>query len=266
MNEFNNDLGGELMQDNIRIMKRTAEISSLSLTLFKRGRLSCKFKTRLYYEGFNSILTYFHSEYVFKSKRSKEDRMVNLSPNSFIHLEASDENKNKFSILISEVARNKLLRKIHKMVAVLEAYETEELDLIDIDDGEAYITNKYGDIYSQISISKHKVEFNVIIRDKLSDIGVSLHIDNIHIIDLSIHDFLDIMYKIKNVNYMSMTMQMILYLRRPDVGQYETDFRKTYDTFSSESFDQTEVKSSSSDINGLSKVPRSDIVGGKNIW
>lgn len=197
------------------------DVTAINLDIFKRAGLSVKFKVKTYTENANKQQVYYHNEYVY-NKNNKWNKTLSLSPKSYIQLGVGEDEK--YLIFIFETFRNKIIRKLSKLVALLEAYESNEIDIVKVDSSGTHISNNFPKTVNVI-FGKNKIDVTVVIREDKGDVGVVITFDGIHSVLLSLLDFLDLYYKLKDISYLSLTMQLITYLGSPELGRHEKDFR-----------------------------------------
>ena len=137
-----------------RISARKKDVKTLSLDIIKRNGLSIKFKTKLYYKGYSDN-EYYHKEYIYNQNKQMSIN-VNLNLNSFIQFNISNNDDNYKEILImTEVSRNKFIRKTSKLVGLIEAYESEDIDLLVVDSSGTHILSCFKNESSiEIKINK----------------------------------------------------------------------------------------------------------------
>ena len=111
-------------------------------------------------------------------------------------------------------------------MGLLETYESGDIDIIKIDSSGTHINNCFGRdmISTQFRISTHLLKFEVIIREDKCDIGIYCKVDDVEII-ISEYDFMDFVYKIKSINFLQLSMELLNYLGSPELGTNLTDFR-----------------------------------------
>ena len=123
----------------VQIAARKKDVKTLSLDIIKRNGLSVKFKTKLYHKGYNDLPEFYHQEYIYNQNKQMSINM-NLNLNSFIQFNISNNDDNYKEVLImTEVSRNKFIRKTAKLVGLIEAYESEDIDLLKIDSSGTHI-------------------------------------------------------------------------------------------------------------------------------
>ena len=207
---------------NVTRMKE--DITALTFEVFKKSGLTMKFKVKTYFdENWNTKDVFYHKEYVY-SLNGKRGATIAITPKSYIQLDVlTDTSKNSF--YMSEVLKSKFIRQTGKIVALLEAYDSEEIDIIKVDASGTHISKNFPN-HVKIKLGKSIIEVSVVMREEKNDVGVSIKFDNSYGVVLAIYDFLDLFYRLKDFNYLSMTMQLINYLGCPTLGKHETDFRE----------------------------------------
>ena len=210
----------------IRIAARKSDVKTLSLDILKRNGLAVKFKTKLYSNGYNNLPTYYHQEYVYNQNKQMSIN-VNLNLNSFIQFSISNNEINyKELLLMTEVSRNKFIRKISSLVGLIEAHDAEDIDLIKVDSSGTHIMSCFSkESKVKVKMNKKIVVLQVVVRDEIGDIGISMDIDDSNVV-LSSYDFLDLVYKIKSINFLETALNLATYFGSPELGSNVTDFRE----------------------------------------
>lgn len=208
------------------ISARKKDVKTLSLDILKRNGLSVKFKTKLYNKGFNDQLTSYHQEYVYNQNKQISLNM-NLNLNSFIQFSLSNNDNNyKELLMMTEVSRNKFIRKCSNLIGLIEAYESEDIDLITVDSSGTHIHSCFKkESFVSIKINKKIVSLQALVREEQGDVGILILIDDSSVI-LSIYDFLDMMYKIRSINFLNTALNLVTYFGAPELGENATDFRE----------------------------------------
>lgn len=201
------------------------DVSTISYDLFKRSTLAVKFKVKTSYLSKNNEEIYYHNEYVF-NQNGKKRTTLSLAPRPYIQIEILGEENNKNIVYFPEAFKNRFVRKFTKLVALLEAYDSREIDIITIDSTGTHINNKFPKSESVI-MGKSSIYIETCIREDKSDIGVFIKFDDYPGTVISLCDFLDLYYKLKDINYTSFAMMLLTYFGSPELGQHETDFRDT---------------------------------------
>lgn len=208
----------------IKIAPRKKDVKTLSLDIIKKNGLSVKFKTKLYHKGFNDLDMYYHQEYIY-NQNHQMSMNLNLNLNSFIQFTISNDNY-KEDLVMTEVSRNKFIRKTNKFIGLVEAYDSEDIDLIQVDSSGTHIATCFKDMsHIELSLNKKILKLQVIIRDEIGDVGILISIDDNNSI-LSIYDFLDMVYKLRSINFITTALNLVNYFGSPDLGENTTDFRK----------------------------------------
>lgn len=207
----------------IPISSRKKDVKTLVLDIIKRNGLSVKFKTKLYNKGFNDQNVYYHQEYIY-NVNNLMNMNINLNLSPFIQFTLSSDD-NREDLIMTEVSRNKFIRKCNKFIGLIEAYDAEDLDLIQVDSIGTHIASCFRDIsHVEISLNKKILKLDIILREEIGDVGIQLTIDKLYTV-LSIYDFLDLIYKIKNINFLSVALSLITYFGSPNIGENSIDFR-----------------------------------------
>lgn len=211
---------------HIVISARKQDVKTLSLDILKRNGLSVKFKTKLYTKGFNDLPTSYHQEYVYNQNKQMSINM-NLNLNSFIQFSFSNNDDNyKEVLLMTEVSRNKFIRKSAKLVGLIEAYESEDIDLITVDAAGTHIPGCFQkESVVDVKMNKKIISLRAIIREDQGDVGILISVDDSSVI-LSVYDFLDMMYKLRSINFLETSLNLVTYFGSPELGENATDFRE----------------------------------------
>lgn len=210
----------------VQIAARKKDVKTLSLDIIKRNGLSVKFKTKLYHKGYNDLPEFYHQEYIYNQNKQMSINM-NLNLNSFIQFNISNNDDNYKEVLImTEVSRNKFIRKTAKLVGLIEAYESEDIDLLKVDSSGTHILSCFqNESKAEVKINKKIFYLQTIIREDVGDIGILLSIDEKEVV-LCVYDFLDLVYKLRSINFIETALNLITYFGSPDLGENATDFRE----------------------------------------
>lgn len=222
------------------IRARREDVRTISIDILKRPSISVKFRTRLYYNGYKDQLTSYHSEYTYNTGNLSNIN-IDLNPNSYIQIQLNNGDK-KEPLLLTEVSRNKFIKKLNKMAALLDAYDSEDIDIIKVNSSGSYIANIFGPntTKTSFSISKNKIEFEVILREEKCDVGIKFTVNGVTSI-LSQYDFLDMYYKIRSINFIQLSMLLINYFGSPELGTNMTDFRTDKVLTRNDLFDDNDI-------------------------
>lgn len=207
----------------IHIGPRKQDVKTLSLDIIKRNGLTVKFKVKLFNKGFNDIETLYHQEYVYNQNKQMNIN-VNVNLNPFIQFSISDDNYKEI-LIMTEVSRLKFMRKSSKLIGLIEAYESDDIDIISVDASGTHIMSCFRNESScEIKMNKKIVKISAVMREDTGDVGILFSIENSSVV-LSVYDFLDMIYKIRSINFLDMGVKLISYLGMPELGENITDFR-----------------------------------------
>ena len=182
------------------------DINCISYNLLKRSGLIAKFKTAMYISTYGNNMEHFHKMYNTKSGVG-----IDLSPQSFIEVGIFTETEREV-VYLTEVHRNKFIRCISKLTGVLESYYSDDLDIMSTDSSGTHINTKYKQLLStKMNISKRDIEIKAVIREENNDVGVMISINRVPVI-VSAFDFISLVYSIKDVNYINLSMHLINYI------------------------------------------------------
>ena len=197
------------------------DVTALSYEILRRNGFSVKFKVKTHYEGVNKQDQYYYKSYLFNSGNNKRNS-VTFSPKSYIQFDFGvDDGKNVF--FLTEVYKNRLMRKLDQLVQLLEAYDSGEIDIIKVDSSGTHISNKFPREV-KISLGSNTAVFTTCIREEKMDIGVNVKFNNMSA-TIALYDFLELITKLKSLNYTMMTMLILNHIGAPELGSNETDFR-----------------------------------------
>lgn len=199
------------------------DISAINCELFRRKGLAVKFRVKTYYETQDNQYEYYHKEYVFNSGNKRMGTM-SIVPKSYLQFDII-ENNTKELFFMSEAMKNKVVRKLNKMITLLEAYEDNEIDIVAVDASGTHIKNGFPKS-EKIIMGRSKVTVLVCIREEKCDVGVAIKFDDYNPIIIGLPDFFELYYKLKELNYTSTALALLNYLGCPELGVHETDFRQ----------------------------------------
>lgn len=203
----------------MKVSNKKELVTSVTYVLFKRKNIRLKYTTKLYNDSFDGKRVSCMSNYMYTSKHRTEDMNVQLFPMGWLVLElTSDDNevmiKESFALL--DVTKNLFVRKMAKFSMMVESYLTEEFELIDPTTGKL---SKHAIREVDFVFGSAKINIGLCLMENAT-FGVKLTIDKCESIVSSI-DFLDIMYKIKNVDFVKYNMMMLNYfMTMPDDFEY----------------------------------------------
>ena len=203
------------------IARMKEDYNAITFELFRRNGISAKFKVRLYNKDTNNNTYFYHNEYVYNCGRER-NASISLSPSSYIQINYGD--KNIFYML--EVVKNRFVNKVSKLVSILEAYDNGDIDIVKTDSSGTHINNQCPNT-EKITVGRNKMKCEIIIRPDYGDVGVNVYFEKDQFVELSLSDFLDFYYKLKNLDYSMMTLSLLNYLGHPQLGVHEKDFRET---------------------------------------
>ena len=200
------------------------DITAITYDIFKRYAISIKFKIKTYYEDHNNQEVFYHSEYVFNSG-NKRNANISITPKGYIQFDIRDSDGNKKSFFMSEVFKNKFVRKVSQLASLLDAYDSNEIDIIKVDSSGTHISSNFPKSV-KVLMGKSSIDINTIMREEKNDVCVELIFDGYISAVVTILDFLDIYYKLKDFNFLNTSLLLLNYLGCPTLGKHETDFRE----------------------------------------
>ena len=203
----------------IKVERARKDIGSISYNLLKRQNFSVKFKCRFYTMGYNNDMQYYHSEYIYNTNNGIMST-ISLTPTSMIVIESNNE-----KIFLTETKKNKLVKKLTNMFTILEAYYNDDIDILVVSANGTQITNKFKEKITTVNLGKDKITFEAgLYNNSVVEVMVTINDKEPSII--SLYDFVDMVYKLRSVNYTNFTMSLMNYMQRPDFGEYEKDLRE----------------------------------------
>lgn len=237
------------------------DITAISYELLRRNGFSAKFKVKTHYEGINKQSQYYYKSYVYNAGHKRQNS-ITFAPKSYIQFDFGiDDGKNVF--FLSEIYKNRLIRKLDQLVQLLEAYDSGEIDIIKVDSSGTHISNKFPREI-KFSLGNNTACFTTCIREDKIDVGVNIKFNEMNA-TISLYDFLELMYKLKGINYMSMTMLILNHIGPPELGSNETDFRPEIITGSDSDNEVVRFTSGKSDLSDL-KIPTSTSYNRRPSW
>lgn len=211
------------------LMRDIENINSITVDIFKRSSFSIKFKVKLYqeYTHNNSQVTkFFHNEYKYNYGNNNRTS-ISLSPLAsiiFEYYEETESSSQKNLVFLNESFKNRFIKKISKLITILEAHDNMEINILKVNTNGTYINNN---VPNNITIynGKTKIIVNTVFREDISEIGVNLIINDV-MIKLSMYDILEIYYQLKDFNFIDNSLNLINYIGRPELGTNVIDFRQ----------------------------------------
>ena len=206
----------------MRVTRIKEDVTALSYELLRRNGISVKFRVKTYYEGLNKELNYYYKSYIYNSG-NKAKSSISITPRSYIQFDfGTEDGKNMF--FLSEVYKNRLVKKLSNVVKLLESYECGELiDIIKVDQSGTHIINSFPK-NNKIVLGLTTMNVDVVIREEKCDIGVRISINNMSA-TISVFDFLDLMTKLEGLNYTNTALLLLNHMGSPELGSNEIDFR-----------------------------------------
>ena len=224
------------------------DITAISYEILRRNGISVKFKVKTYSEFLNSRSQYYYTTYVYNSKNNKK-YSININPISYIQFDfGSDDGKAVF--FLSEVYKNRFVRKLAPLVKILDDYDNGDIDIIQIDKTGTHIDSRIKPINIKLGINSVVAE--IIIREDKIDIGVSLTINSMNAI-LSMNDFIDLISKINSINYIELSLLLLNHVGPSDPWSNMIDFRPTKIMDNSRDGEINSIAPQKSSINSLNK-------------
>ena len=197
------------------------DITALSYEIIRRNGFSVKFRVKTHYEGVNKQNQYYYKSYLYNSGNRKRTS-ISFTPKSYIQFDFGiDDGKNVF--FLSEVYKNRFVRKLDQLIQLLEAYDSGEIDIIKVDASGTHISNKFPREI-KFSLGNNKAIITTCIREDKMDIGVNIRFNDMSA-TIALYDFLELMTKLKDINYTMMSMILLNHIGAPELGSNETDFR-----------------------------------------
>ena len=197
------------------------DVTALSYELLRRNGFSVKFKVKTRYEGMNRQDQYYYKSYLYNSGNKKRTS-ISITPKSYIQFDFGiDDGKNVF--FLTEVYKNRLIRKLDQLIQLLEAYDSGEIDIIKVDSSGTHISNKFPREV-KVSLGNNTAIFTTCIREEKMDIGINIRFNDMGA-TIALYDFLELMTKLKDFNYSMMAMLLLNHIGAPERGSNETDFR-----------------------------------------
>ena len=192
--------------------------NSIVLTLFSKKDLSIEFKVKLYSSN-GTTDQYYHTEYFYRGKDNR-NHTIKLTPYSYIQISNRDS-ENKSVVILNEVYKNRVVREMGKLASLLDAYDAGKIDIVDVGSNGSYIKSNIEKV--NMTIGKVQILMNAIFVDDGTGVSVYVNFDGIETV-LSITEFLALFYRLKDVSFINMTVQLLSYYESPDVGEI-MDFR-----------------------------------------
>ena len=233
----------------MKIERARKDIGSISYNLLKRQNITVKFRCRFYNtSGYNGETQYYHNEYIYNTN-NRVMSSINLTPNSYITIESNGE-----TIYLNETRKNKIVKKLSNMFNVLEAYYNEDIDILVVDASGTHITGKFEDRITSIGLGKDKIIFEAGLYNN-TYVEVMITVNNAEPSVISLFDFIELIYKLRSINYTNFTMSLLNYMQRPNFGEYEKDLREEKFIVSpTEEFSTNGAKNN--DFDGLKTIPK----------
>ena len=191
-------------------------VKSLDLELLRRKGLVIKYRVKTTNKDQNGNESFIHKNIVY----GKDKANISLNfERMFIEIDISDESR-KCTLLINEVARVRLLQKLNNLIGLVEAYYGEDIDVLVTGMYGTQINPKLKDV-SNVSFKigrnnegkKSNLVVGLVYLEEIGDVKVALNIDGIDAV-ISLYDFLDLVYKIKNLNFQATAIAMLNYIGR----------------------------------------------------
>lgn len=212
----------------MRMTRRKEDFNAITYEIFKSGGINVKFKVKLYNENTVNQTTqseYYHKEYVFNGYNKSRQATISLSAKGYIQIDVYQGDDPKYMFFMGEVMKNKIVRKLTKFIALLEAYDDKEIDIITVDSSGTHINSKFPKS-EKIILGKSEMKVLACIREEKCDVGIAIQFDDAKPVILPLFLFVELYYRLKDINFTQCTMALLNYIGSPELGQHETDFRQ----------------------------------------
>lgn len=208
----------------MRLTRITEDVTAITYDIFKRFGMTVRFKLKTYYEDHNSQSIYYHNEYVYNIG-NKRQANVAISPKGYIQIDIKDAENKKMSFFMSDLLKNKFVKKVTQLATLLDAYESNEIDIVKVDSSGTHISSNFPKSV-KITMGRSIINVDTVMRTEKNDVGVQLTFDNSISITLALLEFLDFYYKLRDFNYANVSLLLLTYLGSPELGKHEVDFRE----------------------------------------
>lgn len=212
----------------MHVTRMKEDFNAITYEIFKRKGIVLKLKIKLYneYQTDSGLQEdYYHKEYIY-NKGNKRSATISLSIKSYIQIDTFQNSESKKELFfMGEAMKNKFVRKLSKIVAILEAYDDKEIDIITVDSSGTHINGKLPKS-EKIIMGRSIINVLLCVREEKCDVGVKLQFDNNSPVIISSDDFLELYHNLKNLNYTECAIGLLNYIGSPELGKYETDFRQ----------------------------------------
>lgn len=230
---------------------RKEDIKTITDTLYKRKSVSAKFKVSLY-----PCNEYYHKEYIYNIKSIKS-ATLNLDMNKCIEISVPTD-KSQYMIL-TEMDRNKLIRKVGKLVALLERYIDGECDILDVTSiGSTNIAPWVNTVINptiKLKILKNETTISLIYDEELGE-GINITSDVFNTF-VKCEEFVELMYILKSINYSHMALELVTYMQSSEIGNNTMDFRhEVLFPKDNETQSQPSISSVRGDFKGLNTISK----------
>lgn len=220
----------------MRISGNVEDVTDISYDIYRKGKFSIKFKVKVYSENQMDPTSkyYYYNEFVNQSAY-----IMNISINPYLQITLGDSGRGV--LFLNEVLKNRYIRKLSKIASCLEAYDSEDIDILVVNQNGTQISNKY-DISASFKLGAYNVSANIIFDDTYSRVMVLMEYNKSPIL-MTMTEFMRIYIQLAQLSYMNMGMQLVNFLGRPDtIGSHKIDYR--YDMYTPVDESPDEVSSS----------------------
>lgn len=226
-------------------------IDSASLCLLNRKGLNITFKVKTSNQGTDNNNEYYYK--TFEYDRNNDTRMsVQLELKPFIEFKFTG--LQKYSCIVNPHHKTKLITKLAPMIATLELYNSNEIDIIT---SKGDIDSKNYPTSCKVKLGKNIMNFDVIFRDERGDVGVKIDANGFAAV-ISIWDFVNVFTTISEIRYTDLAISLLSHVGSPRIGTNVIKFGQSAGGYNYNSMNSFNRTNNDTRINDISEIISSD--------
>lgn len=213
----------------MHVTRRREDFNAITYEIIKKKNMCVKLKVKLYNEFTSTngtiVEDYYHKEYVY-DKGKKRSATISISTKGYIQVDIMNYDTNKKELFfMSEAMKNKFIRKSSKIIAILEAYDDHEIDIVSTDSSGIHINGKIPS-HEKVTMGRSEIDISLCVRDVYNDVGVSITFDNSFGTILHMNEFIELYHALKDLNFTQCSIALLGYIGTPELGSHEVDLRQ----------------------------------------
>lgn len=246
------------------------DITTVIYSILTRKGLSVKFKVKLYTKDKNQDEQFYHQEFILQKNKIS----INLAPRPYLEWVLCHPNSEgaKVVIYVTEVFKQRIVRKLTKIAQAFEAYDDGEIDILTVNATGTHIRSELSGTI-KVVVGVQTLLFTPIFNESDSSVKMQIVAEGSEAY-ISVQDFLCLYYRLRELNFTQFTMQLVNYIGTGPLGHNQIDFRRDKvnqnididDTVRSPSFSKISIMGSLIDIENPTEIIKVDNKNNKPKW